>query len=159
MSIKDPGQLRKTANPPSALEIEWVAWLAAYPWHYFLTVTFRDLVPMHRQESVLHAVGQTLVHNFVTDRLFLVSEAHKSQTLHLHGLYRIATEREDIRKYAMGAIWKVLFDKFGRSKVEYPRDEIDVAEYATKYCLKTGGYYQDWGPSAGLRELRSYGAG
>ena len=151
-AIRDPGLVatKRAEVLVDPLSIEWVSWLSAYPWHYFLTITFRDMVPMRRQESVLHAVGETLCASHALDRLFLVSEAHQSQTLHLHGLYRCGTEREDIRKYQMGDVWRVLFTIFGRSKVEAPRSKDHVAAYCTKYCLKSGGYYELFGPSTGL---------
>jgi len=138
------------------LQIEWVAWLSAYPWEYFLTITFRDLVPMHRQESVMHAVGQSIVKGFDTDRLFLVSEAHSSQTLHLHGLFKARAHDSRFDRVLKALLWEHLFKVFGRSKVEKPRRATDVASYATKYCLKSGGYYQIWGPSGRRGELHGY---
>lgn len=146
--ITDPGLKPHVASPETPLGIEWLAWLSSYAWDWFLTITFRDLVPMHRQESVLHAVGETLRHSHVIDRLFLISEAHKSQTLHLHGLYASGA-LPFVKPFQQSDIWRVLYDRFGRSKVEVPRGTAEVARYVTKYCLKDGGYYELFSESRG----------
>lgn len=146
--ISDPGPKPHTPSPETPLGIEWLSWLSGYPWDWFLTITFRDMIPMRRQESVLHAVGETLCHSHVVDRLFLISEAHKSQTLHLHGLYASGAA-DFVKPLQKSDVWRVLYDRFGRSKVENPRVATDVSRYVTKYCLKDGGYYEVWGPSMG----------
>lgn len=141
--IGDPGPKAWVPPPDSPLATEWLAWLSNYPWDWFLTVTFRDMVPMRRQESVLHAVGETLRHSHIVKRLFLISEATKAQALHLHGLY--ASSAEDfVKPYQKLDIRRVLLERFGRNKVEVPRGFADVSRYVTKYCLKDGGYYEVW---------------
>jgi len=131
------------------LKLEWANWLASQPWDYFLTVTFRDQVPERRQESVVHAVGETLTSSHALDCLFLAAEPHLSQNTHLHGLYKAATDRQDILANQKNDVWRVLFNKFGRSKVEVPRGPAHVARYVSKYVVKSSGYYELWGPSRG----------
>lgn len=147
--IRDPGTLAYQPPPMPPLAIEWQAFLTNCPWDWFLTITFRDMVPMHRQESVMHAVGKTIMASHQIRLLYLVSEAHSSQTLHLHGLHRSAVGPKHL-KFEQKLLWHTLFDAFGRSKVEIPRGRTAIAGYVTKYCLKSGGYYEIFGPSPGI---------
>jgi len=120
------------------------AWLASFPWDYFITVTFRGPVPMRRQESVTHAVGQSIKSRYETvDMLALFAEPHVSQTLHLHGLARLGAS-EDIVARARRDMQAYLSGKFGRSQVAFPRGSGAVTKYVAKYCVKTDGYYELW---------------
>jgi len=119
--------------------------LASLPWDFFLTVTFREPCPMRRQESVTHAVGQTVFKLYETlDRLALFAEPHLSQNLHLHGLGHWNHEDEAIREYARIYLQQTLTEKFGFSRVEIPRGVGAVSKYVAKYCVKTDGYYELW---------------
>jgi len=127
-----------------AIRMDYAAWLESLPWDLFLTVTFRDPVPMRRQESVTHAVGQTIKSRYGTvDRLALFAEPHRSMNLHLHGLVKFGG-REDLLDYARQDLQGYLSDKFGRSQAAYPRGSAAVSKYVAKYCVKTDGYYEIW---------------
>jgi len=117
-------------------------WLATLPWDFFLTVTFRDMVPMRRQESVTHAVGQTIKSRYETvDNLALFAEPHKSRNLHLHGLVHLGAS-EAIVQRARKDMQAYLRDKFGRSEAAFPRGPRAVTNYVSKYCVKSDGYYE-----------------
>lgn len=119
-------------------------WLASLPWDFFLTVTFREPVPMRRQESVTHAVGQTLKARYETiDVLGLFAEPHLSQNLHLHGLVKIDA-REDLLNFCRQDMQRYLGEKFGRSQAAFPRGRGAVAAYVAKYCVKRDGYFELW---------------
>lgn len=129
----------------SSLKQAYGDWLATLPWDYFLTITFREPVPMRRQEAVTHAVGQSIKSHWETlDRLALFAEPHMSQNLHLHGLVNLDIEREDILENARGNMQGYLSDKFGRSQAAYPRGRGAVTAYVAKYCVKVDGYYEIW---------------
>ena len=116
--------------------------LASMPWDFFLTITFREPVPMRRQESVTHAVGQTIKARYETvDNLALFAEPHMSQNLHLHGLVKIVG-REDLLNFCRQDMQRYLTEKFGRSQAAFPRGAGAVTAYVAKYCVKTDGYYE-----------------
>jgi hypothetical protein len=116
--------------------------LASMPWDFFLTVTFREPVPMRRQESVTHAVGQTIKARYETvNNLALFAEPHMSQNLHLHGLVKI-DGREDLLNFCRQDMQRYLTEKFGRSQAAFPRGTGAVTSYVAKYCIKTDGYYE-----------------
>jgi len=122
----------------------YAAWLATFPWDFFLTITFREPVPMRRQESVTHAVGQSIKSRYETvDMLALFAEPHLSQNLHLHGLMAVGASEGIINHVRIG-LEGYLTDRFGRSQVAYPRGAGAVTKYVAKYCVKTDGYYELW---------------
>ena len=127
----------------------WGDWLGSQHWDYFLTITFREPVPFKRQESVVHAAGQVVMHRYAYDRLFLCAEPHLSYDTHLHGLVNCGTDHPGILASTRQDLWRCLFDKFGRSSVECPRGPTAVTRYVSKYCVKGTGYYELWGPSLG----------
>jgi len=128
----------------SIVKTAWAEWLADRPIDYFATVTFRDQPPMVRQESVTHAVGQSLVARYETlTFLGLFAEPHKSGNLHLHGLVEMNASEEIIDR-ARRDMQSYLNEKFGRSQVAFPRGKNAVSKYVAKYCVKTGGYYEIW---------------
>jgi len=117
-------------------------WLGTLPWDFFLTVTFREPVPMRRQESVTHAVGQTIKARYETAALVaLFAEPHMSQNLHLHGLVKIEG-REDLLNFCRQDMQRFLTEKFGRSQAAFPRGAGAVTKYVAKYCIKADGYYE-----------------
>jgi len=59
----------------------WANWLAGMEWDYFLTVTFREPLPRHRGESVLHSLAMTLRKRFQPQAFFLGTEPHLSMNL------------------------------------------------------------------------------
>jgi len=134
----------------SCLKEAYSDWLASLPWDFFLTVTFREQVPMRRQESVTHAVGQTIKARYETvDNLALFAEPHRSTTtgeplqhnLHLHGLVHLGASEEIIGR-ARRDMQQYLGEKFGRSQVAFPRGRGAVSKYVSKYCVKADGYYE-----------------
>jgi len=130
--------------PNSRLDIRaaYAEWLESLSWSFFLTITFREPCPMRRQESVTHAVGQTIKSRYQTvDNLALFAEPHLSQNLHLHGLVKLEASEEIIRR-ARADMQRFLTEKFGRSQSAFPRGSGAVAKYVAKYCVKTDGYYE-----------------
>lgn len=129
-----------------AVRNAYADWLASLPWSFFLTVTFREPVPMRRQESVTHSVGQSIkAHYGTVDCLALFAEPHQSHNLHLHGLAHIVDQGvAGLDQYCRRDMQGYLSDKFGRSRVEFPRGHESVAKYVAKYCVKTDGYYELW---------------
>jgi len=99
---------------------------------------------MRRQESVTHAVGQTIKARYETvDQLALFAEPHLSQNLHLHGLVHLGASEEIVAR-ARRDMQQFLCDKFGFSRAEFPRGVGAVSKYVAKYCVKTDGYYEIW---------------
>lgn len=126
----------------SSLREAYGAWLGTLPVDFFLTVTLREPCPMRRQESVTHAVGQSIKARYETvDFLALFAEPHLSRNLHLHGLVHLRASDEIIAR-ARADMQQYLSDKFGFSRAEFPRGVGAVATYVAKYCVKTDGYYE-----------------
>jgi len=129
----------------SDLRTAYGEWLGSLPWDFFLTVTFREPCPMRRQETVTHAVGQTIKARYEpVERLALFAEPHLSQNLHLHGLVKMSDFGEEILGHCRRDMQSYLSDKFGRSQAAFPRGRNAVANYVAKYCVKTNGYYEFW---------------
>jgi len=121
----------------------WGEWLASHAWDWFLTITFREPVPMHRQEAVLNAAGESMRAWHNPSLLFLAAEPHRSFALHLHGLYQ-SSRLDFVKPFQQRDLWAKLHDTFGRSSVEIPKGKEAVSEYVAKYCVKDHGYYQMW---------------
>lgn len=117
---------------------------AQLPVSFFLTVTLREPCPMRRQESVTHAVGQTIKARYETvSMLALFAEPHLSHNLHLHGLVHLNASKGILQR-ARKDMQAYLNEKFGRSQAAFPRGHNAVANYVAKYCVKTDGYYELW---------------
>lgn len=143
--MNDNSKPLKRAVTVEQLEIRdaYSNWIASLPWDYFLTITFREPCPMRRQESVTHAVGQTLKSRYEPiENLALFAEPHKSSNLHLHGLVKMADFTPEILSHCRRDMQQFLSDKFGRSQAAFPRQVGDVAKYVAKYCTKGQGYYE-----------------
>jgi len=126
----------------SCLKEAYGTWLATLPVDFFLTVTLREPCPMRRQESVTHAVGQSIKSRFETvDFLALFAEPHLSHNLHLHGLVHVGPA-EGVLNHVRECMQGYLTDHFGFSRAEFPRGRNAVAKYVAKYCVKTHGYYE-----------------
>jgi len=122
----------------------YAEWLETFPWDFFLTITFREPVPMRRQESVTHAVGQSIKARYETvDMLALFAEPHLSRTLHLHGLVKFLGGG-GVLNHVRESLQGYLTDRFGWSRAEFPRGHEAVSKYVAKYCVKTTGYYELW---------------
>ena len=136
------GGVRLVVRQTSELKTVYGEWLATMPWDFFLTVTFREPVPMRRQETVTHAVGQTIKSRYETiDNLALFAEPHMSHNLHLHGLVKI-DGREDLLNFCRQDMQRFLSKKFGRSQAAFPKGRGAVTAYVAKYCVKADGYYE-----------------
>jgi len=118
------------------LREEMGEWLQSYKWDYFLTVTFREPRPPHLALNVLNQVRKVLK-SASPPLLFLGTEQHASSLLHVHGLMMAGSPALSTR-----AVWKLLFDRFGRSKVDGVLDKKKVAMYVTKYVVKD---LAEWG--------------
>ena len=111
------------------------SFLEAQSWDYFLTVTFA--VPRHAHQAVatLNSIRNTLVATDGPALLHLATEPHRSGTLHVHGLYKKA----DGSSITAAGLWEPLFRRYGRSKVETPRNQHSTARYVAKYVIKSEG--------------------
>lgn len=123
----------------------WAEWLSSQEWTWFLTITFREPCPPHRQESVINSAYSVIKSALEPARVFLGAELHLNQTIHLHGLYHSRYPEGLVKRVEKRLLWAVLFETFGRSKVETPRGNGAVSKYVSKYCVKDRGYYQIWG--------------
>ncbi len=117
------------------------AYLQSLPWDYFATVTFRT----PRKDSIRagNVVWKELAYQDV-ERAFLAVEPHESGDLHIHGLLKMPDNvfmrsdytKADLRNGRAYDLWRTVFHKFGRSKVEVINDSHAVAEYCSKYVVK-----------------------
>jgi len=114
------------------LRLAWSNYLQSQTWDYFVTVTFREPLPLYRAERVQDSIYGTLK-RFAPNRVFLGAEPHVSQLMHFHGLYKCGVELPAVR--ADEIFWR-LFNVFGRSTVELIKSTADVADYCAKYCVK-----------------------
>jgi len=126
------------------LRLEWANFLSEQPWDFFLTVTFKDPLPLDRAEKVMHSVYKTLHRRCKPAMVFLGAEPHVSRLIHLHGLYKGCGGPQG-RCAGLGRphgiedpsdVWLPLFEIFGRSKVEIPRGKDAITRYVSKYCVK-----------------------
>lgn len=115
-----------------------VSWLISYSWDYFLTVTFRDPRPPHLALNVLNQIRRTL-RPAKPPLLFLGTEQHASSLLHVHGLMMAGTPALSAQ-----GVWKLLYERFGRSKVDGVLDQQKVSMYVTKYVTKELGEWGIW---------------
>ena len=130
---------------PDEVKTAYGDWLASLPWDFFLTVTFREPVPMRRQETVTHAVGQSIKAKYEdVERLALFAEPHLSYNLHLHGLVQMDGRSEIMMRMCRSHMQGWLSDRFGRSQAAFPRGHGAVSAYVAKYCVKADGYYELW---------------
>lgn len=134
----------------------WSDWLSTQDWDWFLTVTFREPLPAHRQEGAVNAVGALLRRSFMPERLFLGAEPHLSTSMHLHGLYK-SSGNDLVKRFEPTAMWRALYKTFGRSRIESPRGALAVNTYVAKYCVKDQGYHQMWGPEDKLGKCEVQG--
>lgn len=111
----------------------WSEYLISQPWDYFLTITFREPVARHRALATLYFCDRTL-RRLKPRSVFLGAEEHLSTYLHIHGLFRCGTIPG--LENPASEIFQSLFERYGRSKVEIPRSQADVATYVTKYATK-----------------------
>ena len=88
--------------------------------------------------------GQTIKARYETvDNLALFAEPHLSQNLHLHGLIKFEGGG-GVLNHVRESLGGFLTDRFGYSRVEFPRGAGAVSKYVAKYCVKTDGYYEIW---------------
>jgi hypothetical protein len=134
---------------------EYAEWLKGYYWDYFLTSTFRS--PRVEPYYALNHCWQELrKHNVF--RSFLVAEPHQTGDLHIHGLVagRGGSWKPEIE--LPWDIWKGLFKRFGRAKVEACNNHEAVSMYCAKYLLKQQSrvcdYYEVFGSKGAWRDGR-----
>jgi len=113
----------------------WGAWLGTRKWDHFITVTFREMCPAHRSESVMNSILKTIQATTRPHLVFLGTEKHLSHFIHVHGL--IQSREPDMLAWERTALYTRLFDVFGRSKVEAIRGQAGVTKYVSKYCVKS----------------------
>ena len=107
-------------------------WLGTFPWTYFLTVTFREPRQPNHALSTVRQVGK-VVRRHSRGGLFLGTELHVSRTLHVHGLLDAPRGANLFLRYAL---WRSLFDAFGRSEVREVQSREAVSNYVSKYVTK-----------------------
>lgn len=115
------------------------SWLAALPWDYYWTVTFKR--PRRDSLSVIRDIT-TELHRQGCSRAFIGCEPFKvSHNLHAHGLL-LGTSFAHLTRdagYLPGSathVWEKLFRRFGRSRVESINNQQQVAAYCSKYVTK-----------------------
>lgn len=120
------------------LQQEMREWLTKLPWNVFLTVTYRDARRAWHAQSCLNSIHKKLS-QFAPQTLFLGTEEHKNQSLHVHGIMQTSTIAPPLR-----FVWRALFDAYGRSKVELIKDRGKVIWYCSKYVTKNLGEWNIW---------------
>jgi len=120
------------------LRKELAEWLESYKWDYFLTVTFREPRAPHLALNTLNSV-QKVLRRFGPKLLFLGTEQHVSSLLHVHGLIA-----DGLIALPSQLVWKALFERFGRSKVDKVLDNGKVSRYVSKYVAKDLGEWGVW---------------
>lgn len=122
------------AEETDGIREAWATWLGGYTWDHFITVTFRELCPAHRSDAVLNSIMRTVITLLDPYLVFLGTERHLNQFIHVHGL--IQTRPHANLKRERTALYHKLFDVFGRSQVVAPRGNTGVTRYVSKYCVK-----------------------
>jgi len=119
---------------PSRVEVRdaFSDWLETFNFTLFITVTFRTPRHPHHALSTVRQVGK-VVRRHSAGRLFLGTELHHSRMLHVHGLLRPLGRANQFMEYAL---WRSLFDAFGRSEVRKVRSSEAVSDYVSKYVTK-----------------------
>ena len=113
-------------------------WLSSLGWTFFITVTFRQPREMHQSMSALNSVHKALS-PWKPRLVFLGTEQHVSRLMHIHGLFSSGLIHPNT-----WIMWQRLFERFGRSKVEWVRSQEDVTAYCTKYVTKKLTDYNIW---------------
>lgn len=118
--------------------------LKSYEWDYFLTVTTRK--PWHDSYALKREAFKTLNQVTATERAFLCTEPYYIRSgVHLHGIVKVDKKYKEF--VPLNRIWGNMFQRFGRSKVEFARSNEAVAGYCGKYVLKSSGDYDLYGRS------------
>lgn len=117
-------------------------YLQGFDWSYFITVTTRkpwqDAIALNREAyTMLNEVT-------AVERAFLCTEPHYIRSgVHLHGV--VKADAKYVEFIPTERIWRSLFTRFGRSKVEVIRSQEQVTGYCSKYVTKSQGDYYFWG--------------
>jgi len=113
-----------------------------HDWNGFLTVTFR--IPRYPWQAIstLTAVKSTIVRSGIASAGFLATELHQSRAIHVHGL--LAWSSQQTLSNPSSMLWRDLYMKFGRTKIETPAKNELVAMYVTKYVTKDTGEFMIW---------------
>lgn len=128
--------------------------LTNYNWDYFFTATFRSprREPYYAMKSVWSEVRR---HGAM--RSFMGVEPFLSGDLHIHGLLAgWSTDTPALGIDLPWEIWKALYTRFGRNKVEMCNSRERVTSYCAKYILKgqssASDHYEFFGESWLWRE-------
>lgn len=123
------------------LRHEWAEWLTrtCANWDNFLTITFRSPRMPHNAISTLNGIEKVLRAAGAV-RGFIGTEMHSSRMLHVHGITAHRTSDSLQRRL----LWRILFERYGRSQVVEVHSPGDVAKYVTKYCTKELTEYSIW---------------
>ena len=123
------------------LKAAWGAWLTEQEWDAFITVTFRSPRKAAHALSTLNGIQRVIERTEHPDGLFLGTEPHLSNSIHVHGLIRWMEQPYVTKQTLQRITWRNLFKAFGRSQVAVPRIIGGVAGYVSKYVLKYDGEY------------------
>ena len=108
-------------------------WLQTYNWDYFFTATFRS--PRREPYYVQKHVWAELQKHEVA-RAFMGVEPFASGDLHIHGIMSGRGGGFEPEIALPWEIWRGLFDRFGRAKVEACNSRAAVSTYCAKYIMK-----------------------
>lgn len=108
---------------------QYAKWLGSIAWHYFFTGTFREDYSIDGTRRA----GSRFFSSFPgLDLCVLFIESGSLYgKIHLHGLVRFNSPIP-----SAGLIWQHWFKKYGRCRVEAPKNEKSVASYCSKYVTK-----------------------
>lgn len=130
------------------LQDVWGGWIAGHgPWHVFGALTYdpvrrpvgaggaptmppRDIALAHVRRW-LRETDKALDHRL--EAAVVALEYQKSGSPHFHPLLRLAGGLQGVEFREAGQAW---FRRHGYAKLESPRDQGDVAAYASKYLVK-----------------------
>lgn len=119
---------------------DWEEFLSQHSWHYFTTFTFKEEYSANGARRAFERWIRLPEQKFLR-RVFMGTErGDKYGRIHMHCLLQyqpgLATSAEPIFKY-----WR---DKYGRCRVEVPREGEAVSKYVSKYASKKMVDYDYW---------------
>lgn len=153
-------------NQATSAAGEWIAGLRR--WDVFGTGTYRDQLRPGEQYRLRGPRPLEVVRRDVSwwarefkrqtgrrvEAGVVAVESHHSGWPHVHGLLGLEGGLQDGDRQRLWSIW---YERYGRAKIEEPRAQSDVAEYAAKYLVKQDGAELILLPERGSLTVRQLG--
>ena len=137
ISLQEESDTRARSQQLNAKD-ELSGFLHSMGWDYMLTVTTRK--PWHDAISLNREVYKSLNRSTAVERAFLCTEPYYLRSgVHVHGLVKVDSKYREF--VSPSNVWQGLFNRFGRSKVDFVRSHEAVAGYCSKYVTKSSGDY------------------